>query len=90
MHFSQVRKVLVAELAPPHAQSAWGFRRERVRAAGLAADCNYLSKKRKLIYVSKNEPINVLQNCRIHKTHRVNALRQIPNAWYKFKVLKTD
>ena len=45
MHFSQVRKVFVVELAPPHAQSAWGFRRKRVRAAGLAADCNYLSKK---------------------------------------------
>ena len=47
-------------------------------------------KKKKLIYVSKNEPINVPQNCRIYKTHRVNALRQIPNTWYKFKALKTD
>ena len=45
MHFSQVRKVLVVELAPPHAQSAWGFRRERVQAAGLATSCNYLLKK---------------------------------------------
>ena len=45
VHISQVRKVLVAELAPPHAQSAWGFRRERVRAAGLATSCNYLLKK---------------------------------------------
>ena len=50
----------------------------------------HFSQVRKLIYVSKNEPINVPQNCHIYKTHRVNALRQIPNAWYKFKALKTD
>ena len=37
----QVRKVLVAELEPPHAQSAWGFRGERVRGARLAACYNY-------------------------------------------------
>ena len=40
-------KSLVAELAPPHAQSAWGSRGERVRATGLAACCNYFSKKKK-------------------------------------------
>ena len=45
MHFSQVRKVLIAELAPPHAQSAWGFRGEKIQATGLAAYYNYLSKK---------------------------------------------
>ena len=45
MHFSQVRKMLVAELAPPHAQSAWGLRGERVWVSGLAVYCNYLSKK---------------------------------------------
>ena len=38
---------LVAKLAPPHAQSAWEFRGERVRAVGLAACCNYFSKKKK-------------------------------------------
>ena len=37
---------LVAELAPPHAQSAWGSRGERVQAAGLAVYCNYFSKKK--------------------------------------------
>ena len=37
-------KGLVAELTPPHVQSAWGFKREWVRAAGLAACCNYFSK----------------------------------------------
>ena len=40
-------KSLVAELAPPHVQSAWGSRREMVRAAELAAYCNYFSKKKK-------------------------------------------
>ena len=33
---------LVAELTPPHAQSAWGSRGEMVRVVGLAACCNYL------------------------------------------------
>ena len=37
-------KGLVAELAPPHAQNAWGSRGERVRAARLAVCCNYLLK----------------------------------------------
>ena len=36
-------KGLVAELTPPHVQSAWGFKREWVQAAGLAACCNYFS-----------------------------------------------
>ena len=45
MHFSQVRKVFVAELAPPHAQSTWESKREMIQAVGLAAYCNYLSKK---------------------------------------------
>ena len=40
-------KSFVAELAPPYTQSAWRFRRERVRVAGLAACCNYFSKKKK-------------------------------------------
>ena len=40
-------KGLVAELAPPHAQNAWGSRGERVRTAELAACCNYFSKKEK-------------------------------------------
>ena len=40
-------KGLVAELAPSHAQSAWGFRGERVWAARLAVCCNYCSKKKK-------------------------------------------
>ena len=37
----------VVKLAPPHAQSAWGFRGERVRVARLAACYNYFSKKKK-------------------------------------------
>ena len=40
-------KGFVAELAPPYTQSAWRFKRERVRIAGLAACCNYFSKKKK-------------------------------------------
>ena len=40
-------KGLEAELAPPHAQSAWGSRGERIRAAGLVTCCNYFSKKKK-------------------------------------------
>ena len=40
-------KNLVAELAPPHVQSAWGSRGERVRAVELAACYNYFPKKKK-------------------------------------------
>ena len=47
MYLKREAKGIVTELAPPHAQSAWGSRGERVRAAGLAAYCNYLSKKKK-------------------------------------------
>ena len=36
-------KGFVAELSPPHAQSAWGFRGERIQTAGLAVCYNYLS-----------------------------------------------
>ena len=42
----ELAKGLVVELAHPHAQSAWGSRGERIRAAELAACCNYLSKKK--------------------------------------------
>ena len=35
------------ELAPPHAQSAWGSRREKVRAAGLTTCYNYFLKKKR-------------------------------------------
>ena len=47
MYLKREAKGIVTELAPPHAQSAWGSRGEKVRAAGLAAYCNYLSKKKK-------------------------------------------
>ena len=40
-------KDLITELTPPHVQSTWGFRGKRVRATGLAAYCNYFSKKKK-------------------------------------------
>ena len=40
-------KGLVAELAPPRAQSAWRSRGEMIRAAGLATCCNYFLKKKK-------------------------------------------
>ena len=40
-------KGLVAKLALPHVQSAWGSRGERIRAVGLAACYNYFSKKKK-------------------------------------------
>ena len=49
---ARVAKGLVAKLAPPHAQSAWGFRGERVRATGLAVFCNYLLKKKQLKLMS--------------------------------------
>ena len=54
-HFSNTTflynaKDLVVELAPSYAQSVWGSRGERVRIAGLAAYCNYLSKKKTLFY----------------------------------------
>ena len=35
------------QLLPSHAQSFWGSRGKRVRAAGLATFCNYLFKKKK-------------------------------------------
>ena len=34
-------------MAPPHAQTAWGSRGERVWVAELAVYCNYFSKKKK-------------------------------------------
>ena len=40
-------KDLVTELTPLHAQSAWGSRNESVQTTGLAACCNYFSKKKK-------------------------------------------
>ena len=40
-------KGLVAELAPPHVQSDWRSKGERVRAVGLAACYNYFLKKKK-------------------------------------------
>ena len=46
-------KGIVADLAPPHAQSAWGSWLERVRVAGLAVCCNYLSKKKKSFNVKR-------------------------------------
>ena len=36
----------ITELTPPHAQSAWRFRREMVQVAELAAYCNYFLKKK--------------------------------------------
>ena len=53
----------------------------------LAFSLGSIIKRAKL---SKNKPINVPQNCCIYKTRRVNAVHQIPNAWYKFKALKTN
>ena len=46
MKDNEFAQSLVVELALPYVQSAWGFRGERVRAAGLAACCNYLSRKK--------------------------------------------
>ena len=40
-------KGLVAKLTPPHAQNACGFRGEMIWTVGLAACCNYFSKKKK-------------------------------------------
>ena len=39
-------KSLVAELTYLHTQSVWGFRKEMIQAVGLAACCNYFSKKK--------------------------------------------
>ena len=44
---NNVAKGLVVELVPPHVQSAWRSREERVRAARLVTCCNYFSRKRK-------------------------------------------
>ena len=44
LRIKSLAKGLVAELALPYVQSAWGSRGERVRVAGLAAYCNYFSK----------------------------------------------
>ena len=46
-------KGLVAKLTPPHVQSTWAFRGERVRVMRVVAYCNYLSKNTyvKLIYI---------------------------------------
>ena len=44
-------KGLVTKLAPPHTQSAWGYRGERVRTVRLAACCYYFSKKKKKVYI---------------------------------------
>ena len=55
-------KGLVTELAPPHVQSAWGSREERIRVVGLAACCNYFSKKKKKTFLeqfhNKSQMIN--------------------------------
>ena len=42
-------KGLIAELTPPHAQSAWRFMEERVWFVKLTVYCNYLFKKKKKI-----------------------------------------
>ena len=55
-----VAKGLVAELAPPHTQSTWGSRGKRVRAAGLAACHNYLSKKKKKSLPSSKHTYSIL------------------------------
>ena len=44
---NNLAKGIVVELAPPHAQYAWGSKGEKVRAVRLVACCNYLSKKKK-------------------------------------------
>ena len=40
----------IVELTPLHIYSAWEFRRERVQAAQLTAYCNYLPKKKNLVF----------------------------------------
>ena len=52
--FCKNAKSLVVELIPPHVQSAWRFRGERVRIAGLTTCCNYFSKKKKLCKIVEN------------------------------------
>ena len=57
MNYQQIHPIakgLVAELTLPHIQSAWGFRGERVRAAGLAACYNYFSKEKKGYTIPQN------------------------------------
>ena len=49
MKDNEFAKGLVVELTLHHVQSAWGFRGERVQAAGLAAYCNYFEKKKILV-----------------------------------------
>ena len=52
-------KGLVVELATFHAESAWEFRRKRVRTTGLVACCNYFSKKKKKNLLFALEYINL-------------------------------
>ena len=49
-------KGLVTELAPPHVQSAWGSKGERIQAAGLTTCCNNFSKKKKKKEREKDNP----------------------------------
>ena len=47
LYLNLIVKGLVVELTPPHAQSVWGSRGERVRTVGLTTYCNYFSEKKK-------------------------------------------
>ena len=47
--------LIIAELAPPHAQSARESRGEMVWAAELTACCNYFSKKKKKLLQPKHD-----------------------------------
>ena len=40
-------------MTPPHVQSAWEFKEERVRVAELAASCTRLSKKKVYLVIIK-------------------------------------
>ena len=46
LRIKSLAKGLVAELAPPYVQSAWGSRGEKVQATGLVACCNYFFKNK--------------------------------------------
>ena len=49
LNLASSAKSLIAELTPPYIQSAWRFKKEMVRTAGLVACCNYLSKTEHLL-----------------------------------------
>ena len=84
-------KGLVVELASPYAQNAWGSKGERVRAAGLAACCNYFSTKKFALALSLSNssfmpsPTNSLPLTSLHCVSTFTHLLAANNHHYPFQ-----